>query len=253
MTCGMVSESVLDLARGVALPESAQGSVRRHLAECPRCAADFERQRNLTADLRAVANSAQTWGASPEIEARLQRAFAAREVPATVEIPATRRPWRWLYAAAAAAVIALATWIGTAPARISEQLRTAASLPAADAIPAPAPASVASRLSPVETRRVVRGTPARPVRRPRVTIPARVRSFEFLALPGAAGLPDLESGSVVRIELPVAALPEYGVDIVPDPARSTVQADLLVGQDGQPRAIRLVGAEESTHDTRSRR
>jgi hypothetical protein len=255
MTCGMVSESVLDLARGVALPESAQASVRRHLAECPRCAADFERQRNLTADLRAVANSAQTWGASPEIEARLQAALAAREAPApaTVETPATRRPRRWVYAAAAAAALALATWIGTAPTRISEQPQTAASLPAANAIPGPTPASVAPRLAPVETRRAVRGTPARPVRRPRVTIPARVRSFEFLALPGAAGLPDLESGSVVRIDLPVAALPEYGVDIVPDPAKSTVQADLLVGQDGQPRAIRLVGAEESTHDTRSRR
>ena len=253
MTCGMVSESVLDLARGVALPESAQASVRRHLAECPRCAADFERQRSLTADLKAVAKSAQTWGASPEIEARLQAAFAAREAPATVETPATRRPRRWVHAAAAAAVLALATWFGTERERIFEQPRPAASPPAANAIAAAAPASVASRLSPVETRRGVRGTTARPVRRPRVTIPPRVRSFEFHPLPGAAGLPDLESGSVVRIELPVAALPEYGVDIVPDPAKSTVQADLLVGQDGQPRAIRLVGAEESTHDTRSRR
>ena len=253
MTCGMVRESVLDLARGVALPESAQESVRRHLAECARCAADFERQRNLTADLRAVANSAQAWGSSPEIEARLQAAFAAREAPATAETPATRRTPRWVYALAAAAVLALATWIGTEPARITEQRRPAASRPAADASAAAAPASVASAVSPVEPPRAVRGTPARLVRRTRVTIPPRVRSFEFLTLPGAAGLPDLESGSVVRIELPVAALSEYGVDIVPDPAKSTVQADLLVGQDGQPRAIRLVGAEESTHDTRSRR
>lgn len=253
MTCGVVRESVLDLARGVALPESAQASVRQHLAECARCAADFERQRNLTADLRAVANSAQTWSSSPEIEARLQAVFAARAAPATGETSATRRPRRWVYAAAAAAVLALASWIGTAPARISEQPRPAASRPAANAVPAPAPASVAARLAPVETPRAVRGTPARPVRGTRVTSPPRVRSFEFLTLPGAAGLPDLESGSVVRIELPVAALSEYGVNVVPDPAKSTVQADLLVGQDGQPRAIRLVGAEESTHDTRSRR
>ena len=82
---------------------------------------------------------------------------------------------------------------------------------------------------------------------------ARVRSVEFIALPSAVGLPDLESGSVVRIQVPVGALPGYGVDIVPNASKTTVEADVLVGQDGQPRAIRLVTAEEqSTRDVRSK-
>ena len=38
----------------------------------------------------------------------------------------------------------------------------------------------------------------------------------------------------------------YGVDIVPDELRTTVEADVLVGQDGQPRAIRLVTADEQS-------
>jgi hypothetical protein len=80
-----------------------------------------------------------------------------------------------------------------------------------------------------------------------------VKSFEFITLPGAAGLPDLESGSVVRISVPVGALPEYGLDIAQVGSKTTVDADVLVGQDGLARAIRLVSAEESaTQDTRSR-
>jgi hypothetical protein len=44
----------------------------------------------------------------------------------------------------------------------------------------------------------------------------------------------------MRIELPVASLPAYGVDISPAADDRPVEADLLVGQDGQARAIRLV-------------
>jgi hypothetical protein len=61
----------------------------------------------------------------------------------------------------------------------------------------------------------------------------------FVALPAAVGLPDFESGVIVRMELPVAALPSYGIEVVPD-SKVPVEADLLIGQDGQARAIRLV-------------
>jgi hypothetical protein len=59
-------------------------------------------------------------------------------------------------------------------------------------------------------------------------------------LPAAAGLPAFESGQIVRVEIPVTSLPMYGVDILPDAVNRPVRADLLVGQDGLPRAIRLI-------------
>ena len=74
-----------------------------------------------------------------------------------------------------------------------------------------------------------------------------------MRIPSAVGLPELESGTVLRMELPLAALPEYGLDIAPDAMRTSVEADVLVGQDGQPRAIRLVGiSERVAQDSRSR-
>lgn len=70
----------------------------------------------------------------------------------------------------------------------------------------------------------------------------------FVAVPGSASLPTLESASIVRYELPVSALPAYGVEIASDVPRRSVEADLLVGQDGYARAIRVV----SVNSNRSR-
>jgi hypothetical protein len=62
---------------------------------------------------------------------------------------------------------------------------------------------------------------------------------EFVAVPGAASLPPIESGSLVRVDLPISVLPSLGVT---PPATSvvTVKADLVIGQDGLTRAVRLV-------------
>ena len=76
-------------------------------------------------------------------------------------------------------------------------------------------------------------------------LPAVVRPVGFVALPGAAGLPDFESGEIVRMEIPLTSLPTYGIEILPDAQGSPVEADLLVGQDGQARAIRLVTTSAS--------
>ena len=72
-----------------------------------------------------------------------------------------------------------------------------------------------------------------------VKVPQVVQADGFVALPGAAVLPDLESADIVRVSLPVAALPAYGVAIA-DFRTESVEAELLVAQDGQPRAIRFV-------------
>ena len=78
------------------------------------------------------------------------------------------------------------------------------------------------------------------VRVDRPSRPATVQPAGFVAVPQAAALPEMESASIVRVSLPVSSLPVYGVAIVPEVTTDSVQAELLVAQDGQPRAIRLV-------------
>ena len=67
----------------------------------------------------------------------------------------------------------------------------------------------------------------------------------FVAIPGAGILPAIESASIVRVSLPVSALPVYGVAINPEVTTDSVQAELLVAQDGQTRAIRFVNSSNN--------
>jgi hypothetical protein len=258
MTCGSVRDAILDLARDVATSEPVHAAADAHLRDCASCAAEFERQRDLTAALSALAAEAETWKASPAIEERLREAFIAR-IPAT-PTPQLESKWtdRWIYAVATAAVIALAVWLGSRPSTPTSPesvASTAASSPTSPAVSTP---SVTEERKPASSRTegnvtAQRSVPVRAAGGRRAAPPKQVRSFEFVTLPGAAGLPDLESGSVVRIAVPVGALPEYGLDIVQGGLKTTVNADVLVGQDGLARAIRLVSAEESaTQETRSR-
>jgi hypothetical protein len=78
---------------------------------------------------------------------------------------------------------------------------------------------------------------ARNARRPG---PMLIHPAGFVEIPGASALPPIESGAIIRIALPVGALPQYGLAIPVDANGGEVDADLLVAQDGVPRAIRLV-------------
>jgi len=66
-----------------------------------------------------------------------------------------------------------------------------------------------------------------------------VPPLDFVIVPGAAELPRMESGTLVRMDVPVSMLPSLGVTPPPGQARA-VTADFIVAQDGLPRAVRLV-------------
>jgi len=61
----------------------------------------------------------------------------------------------------------------------------------------------------------------------------------FYPLPEAEALPAVENAMVVRVQLPVSSLQLMGVPVSDERADASVQADLLLGQDGLARAVRL--------------
>lgn len=65
---------------------------------------------------------------------------------------------------------------------------------------------------------------------------------EFVAWPGADAYPTLESASVVRVHLPAGVIAALGLAAQTESA-ALVPADLLVGQDGLTRAIRLAAGD----------
>jgi hypothetical protein len=173
-----------------------------------------------------------------------------------------RRRARWIGIAATLAMVAGAgaTWLSLhvhpwplqlvteAPATRSDAGKNIAS---ASSAPRMADASAAPPASSVVGGTRLKPSPSR-VRSGRLDAPA-VKPAAFIALPGAASLPTFESGAIVRMDLELSSLAAFGLDISAAGGRSPVQADLLVGQDGEPRAIRVVNSSwDSSSPSRSR-
>jgi hypothetical protein len=198
--------------------------------------------------IRTVAESAEMSPASIErVERNLEHAFSEFHGLGTRSAALTGRRWHLPWWSAAAAAVAIAA-IGIQVWRQADPAVENRAPGAASSRTAPTQWTALAPRPPVSSRRpptaapaaVVTGRPAsmRAVR-PKRTVPAPVIR-PFIPLPGSGALPDFESGAIVRMEVPVASLPAYGIDISPAAGGQPIEADVLVGQDGQPRAIRLV-------------
>ena len=221
MTCRDFEADVVDLARGADIGADAEARLREHLGQCGTCAARLAREQELTAALSAMGDATPQSARAQAIEAELLAAFAAQRAAGATR-PASPRPWpvrrhvRAWFAAAALLVLAVTAW------RVAGRR--------------PSPADSAAAVE-TERARAAASQASEPARQ------AGGQEAAFVALPIAVGLPALESGRIVRVSLPAAELPAYGFIVEPRPIGGAVEADVLVGQDGQPRAIRFVTAE----------
>jgi len=186
--------------------------------------------------------------AAARVEADLERAFDAVAAAAGSKKPVPRGRYRGLAAAAAlAAAVGGIVWYAR------QQPVTPDSVMVKEAPPAAAGGTRVKvdggngvRLKADTTDGVHPGVVATTSRRKHAKhLPRVIQPAGFVAVPAAARLPQFESGVIVRLSLPVAVLPSYGVDISPASSGDAVEADVLVAQDGVARAIRLVNTSRS--------
>jgi hypothetical protein len=235
MICHTLREELTDVARGRDAGPGTVAAVESHIEHCASCRGRFMRERRLSEGLRALAESTSDMTAPGALEAQLLEAFASRHAdPAARSTVAAQS--QWLRAAAAIVVAAglLAAWLIVSRTRSHEAPATATSSPTTSS-----PALEQARPQPPQAASSAGSAIPRP-RTPQPRPSRIVRPEGFVALPSAAGLPAFESGEIVRVELPIASLPLYGIEIVPDTRGAPVEADFLVAQDGRARAIRLV-------------
>jgi len=175
-----------------------------------------ENELELLDGLRALA-VAEPREASPRVEQRLLVRFRARAE--------RRRRAMWGYSVAAvAAVVAMLAVVFWAPRSRNS-----------------APAQI-SRMVPSGQEALVQDV------EPSASMPqarfAVVRtddlSDSFYPLPEAQDLPPLETTMVVRVELPASSLRLMGVPVEEDPSAGSLQADVMLGQDGLARGVRLI-------------
>ena len=163
--------------------------------------------------LRALAASDCEREAPRAVEARLLRKFRTRSAS---------YKYRWGGIAAVAAGLMLAVSLSTNHVTkpvVSVQPPVIPARPAAPVIEAEVPAA----------RKVVRKM-AHPQTREVMT--------EFFPLIDSA--PPFERGQMLRVQLPAAAMRTVGLPVREDHLADPIQADVLVGEEGMPRAIRFV-------------
>jgi hypothetical protein len=168
--------------------------------------------------LRALSEYDASRETAPEIEARLR-----------VQFQSCRRKHAWRRAAVWGSVVAAAAivvfFVATnrkphAPAPVHEVVRQAVAV-------RPETAPAADRKTASRARR--------PVTRPQEVV------TDFFPLMDPA--PPFERGQLLRVELPASAMQIVGLPVREDRLADPVQADVLVGEEGLPRAIRFVGFE----------
>ena len=100
-------------------------------------------------------------------------------------------------------------------------------------------ASIAVVLSIVSTREP-RAQPDTPTPAAAVSEDARESEQPFVSIPYVAPLGRYERTEIVRMEVPVAALIAAGLPMRTPDAGARAEADVIVGQDGRARAVRLI-------------
>jgi hypothetical protein len=249
MKCHSLRDAIVEMARGEGAGPSTVAAVESHLEHCAACAARLERERWLSQGLRALSAAAPA-APSEALSRRLLDAFAERQLAqsAVARVVSSRTGNGWQRAAAAVLVAAGGVLLWSTMSNEPETDKPRDVFAAVAEIRTPEANQPAPSVQPAaDVRRGSATAPAsqRPRRSRQRGFPAVVRPVGFVALPGASGLPDFESGEIVRIEIPVTSLPSYGIEILPDAQGSPVEADVLMGQDGQARAIRLVTTSPS--------
>jgi hypothetical protein len=171
--------------------------------------------------LAALAENDRETEAPPEVEARLLGAFRSRR--------RSGRRWLAISALAAGLVIALMLW----PNRMHRSAVSAVrpvSLVTETARPAPVPVAVETTVrAPRKSARRVAA-----VRQPE----SHEVVTDFFPLMNPA--PSFGRGQMLRVQLPAAAMQTVGLPVREEHLDDLVQADVLVGEEGMPRAIRFV-------------
>jgi hypothetical protein len=266
MNCREFENIVNDLARaesGMRLMGAAsRAASMAHAETCGRCAARLADERALSAGLKSLAASDEGKAAPPSLEAALLKAFHAQSSnrPAP-RLPVRSKTWiRWVPSrapswamVAAAAILIVFGFIAYRSIRNEPQKDDQAHVAIT---PPPQPIvkreeHVAKDNGESEPPRESRAPQGSRRVRPRLNKPFIIDSMttyakdnedatDFFPLTYGGDPRPMERGEVIRVQTQRSALIAFGLPVNVERADTPVIADLVVGEDGMPLAVRFV-------------
>jgi hypothetical protein len=267
MRCQEFDEILIELACDRPLDASVCEHAAVHTAVCESCARRLAAQRELTARVHEFSVGTENLHASPRVKERLRAAVAERSMPLTafgspaLALPsvmanasARRASWpRWTLAAAAVILVLFMitmVWRRHSTAPIEKELAEGPSAPtqtqsrtapAFDPAPPETPRdqAVARPLQPSQ-----KDTSRRRATRNNSEIESEVgtgeSASEFVPLTPVVDEKAIENGLIVRLEVSRSKLIALGFPLHAEGGQETVNAEVMMGDNGVAYAIRVV-------------
>ena len=236
MNCAEFSELASDLARNEGLDDATRQKALAHADACPRCDEELVMARELTAALRSLASSAVGADAPARVEEFLRREMRQRHATIAIRSPrATRWAVGGIVGLAAAALLSIVLF------RPGIFQRQGATSPGGSASSASAPTQVSQATPQVASPTVNAETSAEPSAATQDSDTEYATAY--VSLPSADGAAFTEDQTIVRVSLPPSALASFGLPVSSAAGDSNVLADFVLGEDGMPRAVRLVRSQ----------
>jgi hypothetical protein len=256
MNCQKFESLAADLARGEMMEVDVLSDARAHQAECSSCSLRLQDEEMLTRGLHSLAVEMNSLHASEATEQSLLASFRQHSVVVPLTSPRSYRPY-WLTAVAAILLIVFGlvavVWKGSnqpksqiavqpppqAPKEIKENKNLVA--PNDQVANLPAPSKPKRNLNPRAPQ--TRNSKANRAENTVANHAEVATDFMPLGYLNPALLQD--GGQIVRVEVPRTTMASFGLPVNMDRYNERVKADVLLGVDGVPHAIRFVQDKRS--------
>ena len=269
MNCQNFESIVNELARQQRMQAHVREQALAHTSDCQVCALRLADERALTQKLRAVTSEMNEMEAPARIEGELLAAFRQHKSAGTRR--SAIHDWRY-WATAAAAVLLIVIGISAMRSRMAPvatqspyaptfqpAIANSKSAQPTDTFDGPKPAELPkpeAAMASYDQKRRTHPLPARfnsadsrsasdaAATESDASVAANYSGNEiatdFLPVGYTSPMNLQDGGQVMRVELPRSALAGFGLPVNMDRVNERVKADVLVGPDGQARAIRFV-------------
>ena len=233
MTCREFDEIVHGFVRMELLDVNLREAALEHAAHCELCSQRMADASALAEISEMVGKEALAEQTPPRVEAALMTAFRNHRRRAT-----WRRTLEWAGVGAAAAVLLIFLWTTRGhssrpqpptPTPTPTQKNDASSQ---SRMPLDARAPEASKQDPVVPKQD-------PVGLDTSTAEPYVAS-DFVPVPFTGAISSDDPGMVVRVQLTRSSLAQLGYPVAETPDEDLIFADVLVGEDGWPRGVKLI-------------
>ncbi|HEX4643296.1 MAG TPA: hypothetical protein VH161_07505 [Candidatus Acidoferrales bacterium] len=227
MTCGEFDEIVHAFVRMELLDVAVREAALEHAAHCEPCA---ERM----SDAVVLSETSETMGralhgeqAPAHVEAAVLAAFRNQQRRAS-----WRRTLEWASAGAVAAVLLIFLWIANGRSRT--QLQPAPRNDVSSQPRMPLDASAPGAAKPDAATLVADAAMPRPA------VSEAYAASDFVLVPYNGTIAADDPGMIVRVQLTRSSLAQLGYPVAETPDEDLILADVLVGEDGWPRGVKVV-------------